>query len=74
MARRPEETLMATREEDLFKHLVQATFNTDAGRQLMDELVLMYCTRNFDENPYTMGRNCGRSDLVLFLKSVLDET
>lgn len=62
-----------TQEEDRLKYLVQMTFKTEAGAQLMDELVLMYCTSKFDENPYSMARKVGESDLVMFLKSLVDE-
>jgi hypothetical protein len=65
---------MATKEEDRLKYLVQKTFGTDAGQQLMAELHATYCARNFDENPYVMARNCGQSDLVIFLMSLMDET
>ena len=59
--------------EDRLKYLVQATFGTESGAQLMDELVLMYCTSKFDENPYAMARKVGEADLVMFLKSIVDE-
>ena len=59
--------------EDRFRMLVHRTFHTEAGQDLMKELHAMYVAQSFNENPYVMSRNCGQSDLVLFLQSVLDE-
>lgn len=63
---------MSTPEEDRLKYLLEQTFRTDAGQQLLDEWYMTYCTGLFDENALQMARRVGRADFINEVISLLD--
>lgn len=63
---------MSTPEEDRLQYLVEQTFRTDAGQQLLDEWYQTYCTGLFNENALQMARKVGRADFINDVLSLLN--
>lgn len=59
-------------------HLFRQVFNTDEGKKVMDILEQEAEPEQlFNENPHVTSYNCGRRDLLVYIKQLLryeDET
>lgn len=62
-----------SREEDIFHADVQRTFVSEHGRRVIEELTATHCRKVYNDNPYKMAYNVGKSDLVQHLVALIEQ-